>query len=179
MKNLFIAVLLLVIPMVCSAQKYKSVKSYVRFFSSAPLEDIEAVNKEGTSLFNLETSQIAFSIPIKGFQFEKSLMQEHFNENYLESDKYPTATFQGKISGFDKNATERQKARATGKMKIHGVEKNVTIDGEILLEKDKAILSSVFKIEIADYDIEIPKVVFYNIAEVVEVTVEFTYSARE
>ncbi len=175
MKRNIIILSLALLPMLSFGQKYRSDKSYIRFFSEAPLENIEAVNKEGTSIFDVESQQIAFSIPITGFQFEKSLMQEHFNENYLESDKYPTATFQGKITGFKTDGTGKQKATATGKMKIHGVEKKVDIEGEILLDKDKAVLTSKFPIKVADYDIEIPKVVFYNIAEVVEVTVEFTY----
>jgi len=176
MRTYFIIILLFLLPFITYGQKYKSHKSHIRFFSSAPLEDIEAINKESTSIFNSETNQLVFSIPIKGFQFEKSLMQEHFNENYLESSKYPTATFNGKITGFDKDKTSKQNAKAIGTMKIHGVEKKVEIEGEITMNNDGITMKAVFPIQVADYDIEIPKVVFYNIAEVVEVTVDFSYS---
>jgi len=176
MKTINIIILSLLLPVLAHAQNYKSTESYIRFFSEAPLENIEAVNKDAVSAFNGKTGEIAFSIPIVGFQFEKSLMQEHFNENYLESGKYPTATFKGKINGYDPKETGFQDANATGKMKIHGVEKNVEIKGQLKVDGDKVTIKSVFPIKIADYDIEIPKVVFYNIAEVVEVTVNFEYA---
>lgn len=175
MKKIFTFIILGIIPLMALPQTHKSVKSHVRFFSSAPMEDIEAVNSQGTSLFNAETGEIAFSIPIRGFQFEKSLMQEHFNENYLESDKYPTATFKGKIQGFNKGNPSKQKAKAEGTMTIHGVSKKVTIEGDLTLTGNAAKVQAVFPIEIADYKIKIPKIVFYNIAEIVEVTVTFDY----
>ncbi len=159
------------------AQKYKSVSSSVHFFSDAPMEDIEANNLDGQSAINLSTGEIVFSIPIKSFEFEKSLMQEHFNENYLESDKYPTATFQGTISGFNKDAEGWQKAKAQGSMNIHGVSNELSADGEIRIEEGSIGIKSKFPIALEDYKIKIPKVVFYNIAEVVEVTIIFTYES--
>jgi polyisoprenoid-binding protein YceI len=161
-----------------SAQKYVIEKSHVSFFSDAPLEDITANNKKSTSIFNTATNDIAFSIPIKEFQFQKSLMQEHFNEKYLESDKFPKSTFQGKISGYDANVAGAQNAKASGKLTIHGVTKDVEIPGTIEKQGDKLILKSKFKVRVADYNIEIPSLVFQNIAEVVEVTVDFTYKPQ-
>lgn len=163
-------------PLAGMTQTHKSIKSYIRFFSDAPMEDIEAINTEGSSLFNIETGEIAFSIPIRGFQFEKSLMQEHFNENYLESDQYPHATFQGKVTEYDKRATGTQKAKAVGTMTIHGVSKTVEIEGEFNLSDNYLKMKAKFPIRVADYEIEIPTVVFYNIAEVVDVTVIFDYA---
>lgn len=175
MRRIWILVILGITPLMALPQTHKSVKSHIRFFSSAPMEDIEAVNTRGTSLFDAETGEIAFSIPIQGFQFEKSLMQEHFNENYLESDKYPTATFKGKIIGFDKSAPGKQKAKAEGVMTIHGVSRKVTIDGDLTLAEKSMKVHAVFPVKVADYKIKIPTIVFYNIAEVVEVTVTFDY----
>ena len=157
------------------AQKYKSVSSSIHFFSDAPMEDIEATNLDGQSAIDLSTGEIVFSIPIKSFEFEKSLMQEHFNENYLESGKYPTATFQGKVTGFNKDAGGWQKAKAQGSMNIHGVSNELVADGEIMIEEGTIGIKSKFPIALEDYKIKIPKVVFYNIAEVVEVTITFTY----
>src|ERR1700760_2604685 len=71
----------------------------ITLFSKAPIEDIEAKSAKGTSVYNATTGDLAFNLPINTFVFQKSLMQEHFNENYMESDKYPTATFKGKVSG--------------------------------------------------------------------------------
>jgi polyisoprenoid-binding protein YceI len=157
------------------AQKYRSVSSSVHFFSDAPMEDIEATNLDGQSAIDLSTGEIVFSIPIKSFEFEKSLMQEHFNENYLESDKYPTATFQGKVTGFNKDAAGWQKAKAKGSMNIHGEDNELSVEGEVMIEEGSIEIKSIFPIALEDYNIKIPKVVFYNIAEVVEVTITFTY----
>ena len=157
------------------SQSFKSTNSETSFFSSAPLEDIMATNKQATSLFNAGNGEVAFMVPIKGFQFRKSLMQEHFNENYLESDKFPQATFEGRIQGYDMKKTSTQEAWAEGPMTIHGVSRKVKIKGKMIHKSGELILESKFPIKVADYDIEIPRVVFYNIAEEVEVSVQFVY----
>jgi len=161
------------------AQTFKSTKSVTTFFSSAPLEDIKATNDKGTSLFNGETGAIAFIIPIKGFQFSKSLMQQHFNESYLESDKFPRATFKGKVTGYDLDKTGTQEAVADGAITIHGVTRNVKIKGQLTRESTGLKMEAKFPIKVADYAIDIPKVVFYNIAEEVEVSVLFIYEENE
>ena len=160
------------------AQSYQSTESEITFFSSAPMEDIDATNKKATSLFNAATGAIAFVVPIQGFKFRKSLMQQHFNENYLESDKYPNATFEGKVIGFDPNNSGVQEAVAEGTMTIHGVAKKVKINGQISKTAGGLKIETKFPIKVADYDIEIPRVVFYNIAEVVEVTAVFIYKEK-
>ena len=156
-------------------QSFKSSSSEVSFFSSAPLEDITAKNSKASSLFNAETGEVAFVVPIRGFQFRKSLMQEHFNENYLESDKYPEATFEGRLSGYDLDRSGTQQAVAVGKMTIHGVTRQVKIEGVLNSSSGGLTMQAKFPIRVADYDIDIPTVVFYNIAEVVEVNVRFNY----
>src|SRR5690554_782336 len=110
MRMLFMVALMVGFCVLGEAQSYKSVQSKTTFFSSAPLEDITATNTQASSLFNSETGAIAFMVPIKGFRFRKSLMQQHFNENYLESDKYPQATFEGKLSGYDLTKSGVQEA---------------------------------------------------------------------
>ncbi len=157
------------------AQKYISNSSSVRFFSEAPVENIEATNNGGRSAFDLATGEVVFSIPIKSFTFEKPLMQEHFNENYLESDKYPNALFTGKIHGFEQDTGSWQEATAIGKMTIHGVARDVTYEGKIKIEPNSMEIEAIFPVQLKDYKIKIPKVVFYNIAEIVEVTVKFSY----
>lgn len=175
MKKVVFLVLLLGCCSLTSAQSFKSTRSETSFFSSAPLEDITAMNTKGTSLFNGETGAIAFVVPIKGFQFRKSLMQQHFNENFMESDKYPQATFQGKVLGYDLGVKGVQEAWAEGKLSIHGVTRNIKVKGNISREQGRLKLESKFPIKVADYEVEIPRVVFYNIAEEVEVTVMFLY----
>jgi hypothetical protein len=159
-------------------QKYFAENGYVRFFSEAPLEDIEAVNDDGSSIFETGTGRIAFTIPIKNFEFEKKLMQQHFNENYLESDKYPTSTFSGKILGFG-DSSEEQELTARGELTIHGVTKEVTIEGQGKMTGDRIMLEASFPVQLEDYNIKIPKVVMFNIAEVVDVTIKFEYFPYE
>ena len=175
MKIIVIYVILLGCCSFSQAQSFKSVRSETSFFSSAPLEDIKATNTKATSLFNGETGAIAFFVPIKAFQFNKSLMQQHFNERFMESDKYPRATFEGKLTGYDLGVSGVQEAVAIGKMTIHGVSRDVKIKGQFTHNSGQVKMESKFPIKVADYKIEIPQVVFYNIGEVVEVSVEFIY----
>ena len=161
------------------AQKYSSEKSLVTFFSDAPMEDITAKNTQSLGIIDLGSSQVAFSIPNTGFEFEKALMQEHFNEKYMESEKYPKSTLQAKLVGFDPKQKGIQNVKAFGKLSIHGVTKEVEIPGTIELTSDNKIqINSVFKVKVADYKIKIPQVVFYNIAEEVEVKVDFTLASK-
>ena len=99
---IFIALLFISTSVV--GQKYISEKSNIVFFSSALLEDIEARNEKAKSVFNADNGDIVFSIPVNQFQFAKSLMQEHFNEKYMESDKYPKTIFKGKVLDFEKGS---------------------------------------------------------------------------
>ncbi len=161
------------------AQKYRSTSSTVHFFSSAPMEDIEASNPDGQSAIDLSSGEIVFSIPIRSFTFAKSLMQEHFNENYMESDKFPKATFIGSVSDFDLTDNQWQEVKADGKMTIHGIEQEVSYEGKLLINDQTLEISAKFPIKLEDYKIKIPKVVFYNIAEIVDVTVTFTYEKIE
>mgnify|MGYP002396541619 CR=1 FL=1 len=100
----FLTISFLLVTLFCGevrAQKYRLSSSEVSFFSEAPMENIEAFSEETKSIFDEANGEIAFILPIKSFSFEKSLMQEHFNENYLESDKYPNARFEGRLVDYD------------------------------------------------------------------------------
>jgi polyisoprenoid-binding protein YceI len=165
----------LLTPLAGMSQKYSLEKSSVVFFSEAAIENIEATNIKSASIFNATTSEIVFSIPIVEFEFEKSLMKEHFNETYLESEKYPKALFQGKLSGYNTQVTAEQSVSVTGKLTIHGVAREVQIPGTVVTVEGKLIARSKFIIHLKDYKIKIPKLLWQNIAEDVEVTVEFIY----
>lgn len=160
------------------SQRFKASDTYIKFYSDAPLEDIEAENASISSLIDIETKALVIVIPIKSFVFQKSLMQEHFNENYLESDKYANATFKGKIEDWDGSFGEKD-ATAKGTLKIHGVTRDVKIKGVIAYIDEKIKLTTEFPIRLEDYKIKIPKAVFYNIAEEVEVTVKLEYLPYE
>ena len=154
--------------------------SNVSFFSATPVEDIKAVNVASTSLINLAKSEVAFRVPISGFQFEKPLMQEHFNENYMDTEKYPTASFKGKLSEkLDLSKDTIYHINATGVMTVHGVDRPQTYKGVIETKGGKATLRCDFEIKLKDHKIKVPKVVFANIAEVIEVKTYFQYKPYE
>ncbi len=160
------------------SQKYTSSESMIKFFSEAPLENIDAVNNEARSIFDASTGDIVFSVPIESFEFEKKLMQEHFNENYLETEKYPKSTLKATIKDWSGTKGLSQVV-AVGELTIHGVTNQVEINGEINYADDQVEVSAVFPVRLEDYKVKIPKAVFYNIAEEVEVTVQFTYAPYE
>lgn len=162
----------------CFAQKYTAEKSHVSFFSDAAIEDITAKNTKSSSLFNAATGDIAFSIPVKDFEFAKSLMQEHFNEKYMDTETYPKSTFQGKITGFDAAASGVQQVTASGKLSIHGVTRDVEIPGTIEKQGDNLQMKSKFMVKLEDHKITIPQLFWQNIAEQVEVTVDFLYKPQ-
>ncbi|MBT7513148.1 MAG: YceI family protein, partial [Candidatus Marinimicrobia bacterium] len=158
--------------------RYISRNGFVSFFSKAPLEDIYAENNNVSCLLDMNTGEVAFLIPIKKFRFEKSLMQEHFNENYMESDKYPNATFQGKINQWESiRLVDSTSVSLSGLMKIHGVEKKINAFGTFQNIEGKISGSASFEIELNDYGIQIPKILFHNIAE--RVQVEISVKLRE
>ena len=157
------------------SQKYTAEKSFISFFSDGAIEDIAAENLKAATLFNTSTGDIVFSIPIEEFAFDKSLMKEHFNEKYMETEKFPKATFQGKVVGFQMDKKGEQQATASGKLTMHGITHDVEIPGTVEVVDGKILLKSKFVVKLADYKIEIPKLLWQNIAEQVEVKVEFTY----
>jgi polyisoprenoid-binding protein YceI len=160
------------------AQKYVIEKSYITFFSDATIEDIKADNTKATGIFNAANSEIVFSILISEFQFEKSLMKEHFNEKYMESEKYPKALFHANLEPFDVSKSGNQAVVAKGKLTIHGVTRDVAIPGTIMRDGDTFLMNAKFIVRLADYKIEIPELFWQRIAEQVEVTVDFTFKPQ-
>jgi len=163
-----------------SAQKYFSKTARVTFSSDAPMEKIEAANNKGTCVFDLGSGNLEFAILIKAFQFEKALMQEHFNENYMESDKFPKSTFKGKIVNFaelDLKATKEQALAIEGELTIHGVTQKIKTKGFIQKSGDGYKVRSNIEIAVADYGIKIPALVKDNIAKIVAIDISADLSA--
>jgi hypothetical protein len=159
------------------AQKFTSSKSVITFFSDAAIEDIKATNKKGASIIDMSSGEMVFSIPVDQFQFKKSLMQEHFNEKYLETEKYPKATFQGSLEGFKKERPV-QTVNARGVLTIHGISKPIEAVGTIEQKGKILVLRSKFIVVLEDYGIDRPQVLWQNIAEQVEVSLEFEYKQQ-
>jgi polyisoprenoid-binding protein YceI len=154
---------------------YTSQKNEVRFFSVAPLEDIEAISTKLRGAMTLESGKLLFVIPLNSFVFEKQLMQKHFNEQYLETDKYPEARFDGHFKESPIELKGLKEVAFEGLMTIHGVSRQIT--GKAALERDGNIVrgKSIIKIKLEDYKIKIPRMVIKNIAEVVEVTINIEF----
>ena len=159
------------------SQIYTGKSTVISFFSHGPIEDIAATSKSAQVILNAAKNEIAIKVTVKGFDFDKELMQEHFNEKYMESDKYPYATFTGKIMdtlNYKKDGVH--KVSVVGKLTMHGVEKERTIQGTITIKGGEVMLDSKFTVALKDHKIEIPTLVAQNIAETVEVTVKVTLS---
>ncbi len=151
---------------------------HIWFFAGTSMEDINADNYQVASNLNSATGDMAFSVLSKGFEFKRALMQEHFNENYMESDKYPKSTFKGKIKdigsvNFDKNGT--YKVAVTGELNIHGVSNTVNTTGTITVSADSVHEKSEFNVLLKDYKIEIPSVVENKISKTVQIHVDVAY----
>ncbi|WP_207422037.1 YceI family protein [Desertivirga brevis] len=174
-KNTFLLFGLL-LPYLLKAQtNYSTGTAKIGFFSSTPIEDIKAVSNKGVAVLVSKTGEIAFQVPIKSFQFERGLMQEHFNDNYMESDKYPVARFKGKINkDLDFNKNGEYNVSAMGNLSMHGVDKPRTINGKVIVKDGKVQLLSNFKVACADHNIKIPKLVMTKIAEVINVNIDAT-----
>ncbi len=158
---------------------FTAVTSEVHFFSAAPLENIEATNKDAKSLLNTESREVAVIMGIRQFKFEKPLMEEHFNENYMESDKYKTGDFKGKINEqIDFSKDGEYDVTVTGKLTIHGVTQERTIPGKITVNGNSIKVNSKFPVALKDHNIKIPKAVVKNLAESVDVTVNITYEPK-
>lgn len=159
---------------IASAQKYMTRTGKVSFFSSTKVENIEAFNNEASAVVDSKTGSMVFIVPIKSFKFEKALMQEHFNENYMESGKFPKSEFKGKIdnlSAVDFKKDGIYKVNVSGNMTMHGVTKPVKTNGTIKVAGSSITLNAKFDVSPADHGIKIPATVADKIARSVEVTV--------
>ena len=166
---------------IISAQNYFTKNGKVSFYSHTNIEDIEAVNNQVVSVLNAGTGEIKFSIVIKGFLFKKALMQEHFNENYMESDKFPKSTFNGTITDLTKLNTSKEgtyTVNVNGDLTIHGVTRKVTIPATIQVNKGGVNGTTSFRILLTDYNINIPKIVRGNISKNIEIKVECNYDTK-
>ena len=174
----YLFVSLLTAPLSGYAQnKFITKTGKVSFFSTSIIEDIEAHNNTAASVVDIGGGQLAFSIAVKEFTFKRTLMQEHFNENYMESDKYPRATFAGRFTGLDLATLTTpglHTVSVEGDLVLHGVTHHVTVQGTMELKSGQLLVFSYFSVAPADYNIEIPLLVRENIAKIVSIRVALT-----
>ena len=179
MKNLILIVLLLSAQLAIG-QKYFSKTGKISFHSDAPMEKIEAHNSTASTVLDAATGNVEWAVLIQGFKFEKALMQEHFNENYMESATYPKAKFKGKIDNLSSVNFKKDgdyNVNVSGQMEIHGVTKPVSATGVISVKGGTVSAKSKFSVAVADYGIVIPKLVADNIAKTVDINVQADYQA--
>ncbi len=180
-KALFILPALIIIHISVLAQRAYTKNGAISFFSKAPIENISAENNQVMSVLSISTGDLQFSVLINAFHFKKSLMEEHFNENYMESNKYPKAIFKGKIADMSKvNFTTdgTYPVQVSGDLTIHGITNKVTIPGTLSVKAGIVTGTSKFQVRLADYKISIPKIMKDNIAEVVDVSVSCVYDQK-
>ena len=175
MKKVVLIVILSVMN-ICLAQKKLVTRAGITTFeASVPaFEEVKAVNNATTVVVNADTGEIACLNLIKGFRFKVALMEEHFNENYIESDKYPKSIFKGKIEKFDINSltTTPKEFALSGKLELHGKTNDVNIKAKISKNATGILLVSNFFINANDYNVAIPNLVKSKVSNKVNVNIQ-------
>jgi len=176
-RSLFLIALFASIINVIQAQEKFYTKTGKIFFkcTKSPLEKIEAVNKSSICVLDTKTGNMEFAVLMKGFEFEKALMQEHFNENYVESDKFPKSDFKGQIVNnseinYSKDGTYTAKVK--GKLQMHGESKDVETSGAVIIKEGKIFTNALFTVLLSDYKISIPSLASDKISNTVNITID-------
>ena len=174
MKKIILFAVLVTVANFANAQRFFSKSAHVRFFSHTSAEDIKADNYKCEIVLDKATGNVQFSALIKMFEFEKALMQEHFNENYLESDTYPKSTFKGKgdFSKVNFAADGNYNVNVAGQLTMHGVVKDVSATANIKISGGKIEGSTKFYINPRDFNVKIPDLVKGQISDKIEITVK-------
>lgn len=178
-KILALGILLVACFMAAKSQVYITKTGFVGFYSKTPLEDVEAENKEVYAIVDAGKKNMAFTMLMKSFVFRKKLMQEHFNENYIESDQYPKAVFTGTFTGdVDPKKDGVYPVTVKGQLGMHGVIRSVELPATIEMKSGRLMGKAEFKIKPEDYKIKIPSIVIDKIAKEVTVTVNIDCSLK-
>lgn len=179
-KSLVILVLVFGVFTQVNAQKYITKSGQIEIFSQTPVFTIEAVNKKVASILNIETGEVAVSTLVRSFDFEEALVEEHFNENYIESHKYPKATFRGNISNIDAVDFSKDGSypfTVIGDLTIHGVTKNVTQEGTFKIEGGRINAKIDFIVSLAAYEVKVEKAYKDAIKDEIELEMDFDFDA--
>ena len=172
---LFITVSITAVTGLQAQGKFYTKTGRITFFSSTAMENIEAVNKSVVTLLDSKTGDLQFVVLVKGFEFKKALMQEHFNKEYAESDLYPRAEFKGSVTNnltVNYSVNGKYSVNVKGKLTLHGVTKDVETTGSIEVKDGKLQANAVFNILLADYKVTIPRLYRDNISPTIRITVD-------
>ncbi|MBM3920309.1 MAG: YceI family protein [Sphingomonadales bacterium] len=182
MKNLLMLLAVLFVFSHGRAQVYSTSSGTIKFFSKTTAENIDATNNQVKAALDAKTGNLEFAVSINSFLFKKALMQKHFQENYLESEKFPKSTFKGSITD---NAAVKYVTDGTypvsvkGKLTMHGVTKDVVIPGKVTVSGSKAVLSTDFNVLLEDYNIKIPANNASQIAKSIKVSVDCSLQKKK
>ena len=175
---IFFTVLLFCLPSF-SQNRYFTRTGHVSFNAGTALEDIDAFNNAASSVLDISSGQIEFAVLIKGFEFKRTLMQDHFNENYMESDKYPKSVFRGKVINMDKVSFRKDGSytvKVRGTLVMHGVSKEIETTGALKVMDETIEANAVFTVLLSDYNISVPGLVKDKVSKSVNITVRCNYS---
>lgn len=174
-KPLFLLSLLLIAGLLQAQGRFYTKTGRISFFSATALENIEAVNKSAVGILDTKTGDLVFSVLVKGFEFRKALMQEHFNGQYMESDQFPKSDFKGTVtnnSTVNYAVNGKYPVRVKGKLTIHGVTKEVETAATITVKDGKIQTNAAFSVLLADYNIKVPRMYQENISSSIRITVD-------
>lgn len=175
--NTVLLILICFLSNILSAQPLVTRSGYAAFFSETPLEDIKAENRQVHAVIDPGRKTLAFALLLKGFLFDKELMQQHFNENYVESDKYPKSTFTGSYTGdLDITRNGSYNVQVTGNLVLHGVTKTITVPATLQVQDKKIFGQSRFHLKPADFNIKIPALVRDKVARQIEVSIKTEFN---
>ncbi len=180
-RTLFLSIFILFVVQNAKSQLYYTKNGSISFFSKSALQDIEAGNNQVISVLNIQNGQIEFSLLNNAFHFPKDKMEEDFNENYIESDKYPRSSFKGtliNITKVDFTKDGSYPVMVKGDLTIHGTTKNITANGAIIISKGIISAHSSFTLLVNDYGIKVPTIVSNKIAERIEIRVNCNYQKK-
>lgn len=171
-KKTFLFTFLIISQIIC-AQKYFTRTGTTNFKASvATFEAIEATNKSTTVILKTDTGDIAAQLFIAAFTFKVALMQEHFNENYMDSDKFPKATFRGRLKGFSID-TLKKEYPLVGTLTIRGVKKEIETTARLMISEGTIYITSNFTVKPQDFDIKIPSIVRKKIAASININLNY------
>lgn len=178
MKKISLIVVLIISLSATAQKRYFTKNGQVSFTAGTALEDIDAVNKAASSVFDAGTGQIEYAVLIKGFEFRRALMQDHFNENYLESDKYPKSVFKGVIQNPEKINFSKDgvyPVTVKGTLEMHGVKKEISTTGTLKVSGETVDCNASFPVQLSHFDIKVPTLVKDKISQEVNIKVSCNY----
>jgi len=182
MQKLLLPFLLLAVTIAFGQSKYMTKSGSMSFEATQPsFEPIEATHSAVSALLNADTGELAVLALVRGFRFPLALMEEHFNENYIESHQYPKTSFKGSILNFDSNALSNQPrtVQLTGELSMHGVTKPISVSATITQSDEQITLTSSFSVKTSDFGIKIPSLVRKQIDENVQVEVSLPLQRKQ